>query len=694
MKKVFIFLAAISLSFMANAQTQQGYVKTKGRLDAQGNIIPGQGLKGATVSVQGRTTVLVNTDNGKFSFPVTTEQFRLDSVRKKGYQLVDIDACPRTYKYSTNPLYIVMETPELQLQDQLAAQRKIRRTLEKQLREREDEIETLMKQQKITDEEYRQALQKLYEYVDQNEQLVKDMVERYSKIDYDQLSEFDQKISELILNGELVKADSMLRTKGDINQRAADYQKHKAINAQERNKLSQQQEQLEQSEILAQKELEDLANDCYRKFEIFKMQHLNDSAEYYLDLRVGLDSTNVEWLSDAGDFILKYIADYDKALSYSQLALQQAIMQNGEHCEWVSDIYRDIGSEYTAQGDYGKALEYHSKALTIEESIFEKNHPKVALSNNGIGYVYFHQGNYDKALEYYNRALTIQKSIFGENHPDVAQSYNNIGAVYEELGNYSMALDYYTQALISYNYSLGESYPELAMCYSNIGGAYSHQGDYNKALEFRNKALDVAKMFFGEIHPHTALTYNNIGIEYYYLGDNEKALEYFIKATMIQKRIFGEYHPQIAISYNNIAVVHNELGDFDKALEFNERALAIRMAYYGESHPYVAYCYNNLGYTYDIQGNKGKALEYYNKALSVRIAAFGNEHPLVAATYNNIGAVYYDLGDFEKSLDNYNKALGIHEQIFGPDDPRTINIQERISEIESKLKEQENQPNE
>lgn len=99
MKRFFILGTLVLATLLASAQTQQGFVKTKGRMDAKGNLIPSQGLKGATVSVQGRTTVLVNADDGKFSFPVTTEQFRLDSVRKKGYQLVDMEACPRTYKY-------------------------------------------------------------------------------------------------------------------------------------------------------------------------------------------------------------------------------------------------------------------------------------------------------------------------------------------------------------------------------------------------------------------------------------------------------------------------------------------------------------------------------------------------------------------------------------------------------------------
>ena len=59
MKQTFLLITLLLATFFAIGQAQQGFVKTKGRLDAQGKLIPGQGLKGATVSVQGRTAVLV-----------------------------------------------------------------------------------------------------------------------------------------------------------------------------------------------------------------------------------------------------------------------------------------------------------------------------------------------------------------------------------------------------------------------------------------------------------------------------------------------------------------------------------------------------------------------------------------------------------------------------------------------------------
>lgn len=165
MKRLSTLFIAVLFATLGLAQTQQGYVKTKGRM-ANGKLVPGQGLKGATVSIQNRTPIVVQNVDGSFSFPIPTQTFMVKSIQKNGYQLVDADVVKKTYNYSTNPIYLVMETPEQQMQDQLAAERKIRRTLNQQLQQREDEIENLKERQKISDEEYRKALQELFEKTD------------------------------------------------------------------------------------------------------------------------------------------------------------------------------------------------------------------------------------------------------------------------------------------------------------------------------------------------------------------------------------------------------------------------------------------------------------------------------------------------------------------------------------------------
>ena len=138
MKRLFWLIVCLMMVNAGLAQTQQGVVKTRGKM-VNGKLVPGVGLSGATITIQGRSAVLSQA-SGTFSFPVTNKTFFVQSVQKMGYQLVDAEAAKKVYQYSPNTFYLVMEKPDQQAEDKLAAERKIRRTLQQQLQLREDEL--------------------------------------------------------------------------------------------------------------------------------------------------------------------------------------------------------------------------------------------------------------------------------------------------------------------------------------------------------------------------------------------------------------------------------------------------------------------------------------------------------------------------------------------------------------------------
>ena len=517
------------------AQTQSGVVKTRGRM-IEGNHVPGKGLPGAVVSIKGRTDVGVKNTDGSFSFPAVGNQFTVQSVTKNGYALVDADAAPKTYTHSSDPLYLVMETPEQMLQDELTSERRIRRTLQRQLQEREDKIEALKTENKISQQEYQHALQKLYADQENNEKLISEMAKRYAGLDYDLLDEFYRQVNNYIEQGELTKVDSLLRSRGSLgSQIEAELRKGEHI--------KQKEEELQQAKVVHQYDIDELALRCYSYYENFMLQHQNDSSAKYLEWRAKLDTTNVTWQNDAGIFLDKYLARYTNALKYYDTALRHSISQYGEESGWTATSYNNIGTVYYSQGDYPKALEYHQKALGIRERVFGTEHPDVASSYNNIGTVYNSQGDYPKALEYHYKALGIRERVLGIEHPDVAQSYNNIGLVYGSQGDYPKALEYYQKALGILERVLDIEHPDVAKSYNNIGSVYYFQGDYPKALEYLQKALGICERVFGDEHPDVATSYENVGSVYYSQGDYPKALEYLQKALGIWERVLGTIHP-------------------------------------------------------------------------------------------------------------------------------------------------------
>ena len=454
---------------------------------------------------------MISASNGTFSFPLPGKNYIVQNVRKKGYLLTDAEQL-RSYDYSSNPLILVMETPEQQNEDRLMAERKINRTLRRTIQQREDELDSLREANRITKEEYDKLYAQLYDDEERNRKLINEMVERYAKMDFDQMDERNREIKACILNGELLKADSLINSKGSLDTRIMEYNRLREANDSEEKELEKRSETLASSRTIEEKTLLELAEDCFNKSEVFKMGHQNDSAAYYLTIRAELDTTNVQWQVEAGRIFNYYLAVYNKALDYYNRALRHALKKYGENHPEVATCYNNIGSIYSSQGDYAKALEYYKNALSILLSVFDENHPEVATCYNNIGFIYDSQGDYANASEYYKKALSIRLSVFGENHPDVADSYNN------------------------------------------IGGIYSSQGDYAKALEYYNKALSIRLSVFGENHPEVATCHNNISIIYFFQSNFSQALDYLIKSLKIYSGLYG-YNTQDANSCSKVVYV-------------------------------------------------------------------------------------------------------------------------------------------
>ena len=500
-----IILTLLTLLFVdgVQAQTQNGVVKTRGRME-NGKLVPGTALAGATVLVEGRQAMLAK--DGNFSFPVKDGKYILKSVTKQGYQLVDAEAC-RQYQYSKNPLTIVMETPDRQMQDKLKAERKIRRQLQDQLREKEDEIEELREQNRLTEEQYRNALQELYTQQQSNEKLIADMAKRYSELDYDQLDEFQRQVSYCIENGQLAKADSILRSRGDVAQQVEASLKAGAA-------IQQQREQLQKAEAVHNAEIEEMARRCYSYYELFAARFENDSAARYLELRARLDTTNVQWQLDAGEFFRKYIADYDKSMKFYNIALRQALAKGDKGMSESATVYGHVAELYYDKGDYTKAQDYNNKVLSMRQKLFGKEHADIAESYFQMAAVYRKMGDYPKAMEYHKKALTMREKLFGPEHADVATSYHNIGTVYYSQGDYAKALEHFNKALAIREKIFGNEHPDVAASYLRIANVYDDYSDYAKALDYHKKALAIREKIFGNEHPTVAASNNAIGVVY------------------------------------------------------------------------------------------------------------------------------------------------------------------------------------
>lgn len=492
MRRTYSLLLICCLAVVGMAQTQQGMVKTKGRM-INGKHVAGQGISGATVSIQGRNAVQ-SQSSGAFSFPIPSKTFMLQGVQKNGYQLVDADATRKAYQYSPNIFYIVMETPDQQKDDELAAARKIRRTLQQQLQQREEELEELKAQNKLTQEEYRKTLAKLYDDQQNNEKLIADMAKEYAQMDYDQMDELNRQINEAILNGDLMKADSLLHIKGDINSRIVEVRKAQQAEKKEEADLIRRQTNLAASKEGTQKKLVNIAHDCKSYFERYKLANQYDSATYYIELRAELDTTNIKWQYDAGYYCFEQRM-HQKAIKYYIRALD--IVRGRTDDNINSDYTRacllnNLANVYTDCQWFTESEAMHREALEIFRHLVIDNsqdyEADVAWTLNDLAYLSYVNKRFAESEAMHKEALEIYRRLAAKDPQkyelsiantlsEIADLYTSVILSWDGLDRIDETESYYKSALSIYRRYASSNpltyEPSVISCLRSLSTLYS-----------------------------------------------------------------------------------------------------------------------------------------------------------------------------------------------------------------------------
>ncbi|MDO9533495.1 MAG: FxSxx-COOH system tetratricopeptide repeat protein, partial [Deltaproteobacteria bacterium] len=150
------------------------------------------------------------------------------------------------------------------------------------------------------------------------------------------------------------------------------------------------------------------------------------------------------------------------------------------------------------------------RALAIDKSTYETDHPQVAIRENNLGGVLQALGDLAGATAYFERALAIDEAAYGPDHPAVARDVNNLGGVLKDRGDLAGAKAHYERALRIDEAAYGPDHPQVAIRVSNLGSVLRALGDLAGARAHLERALAIRRQFLGEDHPKTKLVKRNL----------------------------------------------------------------------------------------------------------------------------------------------------------------------------------------
>jgi tetratricopeptide (TPR) repeat protein len=210
----------------------------------------------------------------------------------------------------------------------------------------------------------------------------------------------------------------------------------------------------------------------------------------------------------------------------------------------IGAIY-SLGVVKMREGDFGTAIEYFNKALTVNE-----NHEKTQKALKGVAGNMFNEGNnfyrrrdYNNALDYYKKVIAIDDSFY--------QAYYQLGVVETRLKNNRGAVDAYAKAV--------EAKPDFYQGWYGLGMAKRSSGDDQGALIAYQKAIDN--------NPGYAKAYCAMGDIYYAKGKHDQAKSSCQKAIQVD----GSYSKP----YITLATINIDNEEYDQALTNLDVATAL-----------------------------------------------------------------------------------------------------------------------
>lgn len=194
---------------------------------------------------------------------------------------------------------------------------------------------------------------------------------------------------------------------------------------------------------------------------------------------------------------------YDSAIFYYEKNIE-IIKKNQTRLEHrLPKQYNYIGHTYSKMEMPEKAIEYYTKALTIQNEVgnFLTDDTINILINMALPLQKLEK--YEEALQYNKTALEIALNIYSKAHPKIAFIYNRLGFSYELIDKTKSAIDYYDRAIAIYKKNNMENSDEIANVYFNKAQSLYYLEKYREAHSSLSLSYSIYNKIYGPAHPDT-----------------------------------------------------------------------------------------------------------------------------------------------------------------------------------------------
>ncbi len=235
---------------------------------------------------------------------------------------------------------------------------------------------------------------------------------------------------------------------------------------------------------------------------------------------------------------------------------------------------RAMARVYMASGSYEKAQPLLESALEVAISTKAPDSDVCACTLD-LAYLYKNQGNLIKAEKMCLTGLELQQDVYGRKHPYVALTLRILGDIYKGLGRFEEAAESLEQALTIMRAVENEDAPELAPFKVDMARLLVARGELEQAESYFDAALAVIEDSYGPEHLYTTKVLTSVAALYVLQGRFDRGEELISRAIPIQEEIYGLNHHFLVPAWLAMARIHQARGDLSRAKALLSKSLHV-----------------------------------------------------------------------------------------------------------------------
>ena len=247
--------------------------------------------------------------------------------------------------------------------------------------------------------------------------------------------------------------------------------------------------------------------------------------------------------------------NFHKAMVLHERAFTMRENQSDVDPARIAESLGIMGHNATRSGDHNKAIEYLSRAVTIDETLIPRHFANITSELMDMSYSYTCLNRHAEIVPHYKRVQDILERKLSPGNALIAANLNYLGVELDRLGDYHEA-ERLLRLAVDARQKLGPaSRHDLALSLAHLSGVMHAQGKNREAEELARKSIILIEAVKDQTDPSLIEPLAILGSISVIRSDVDDAVAKFSRMHELLERFprwYGPHVDQAVESYMNI----------------------------------------------------------------------------------------------------------------------------------------------